>query len=683
MEKKHTKERVEKLKKEISKHRYAYHVLDKETISPEALDSLKKELFDLERKFPDLVTPDSPTQRIGGEPLDKFTKVKHEIPMLSFNDAFSREDMKDWLERLHNYLGGAMEKIKSSGFYCELKIDGLAVELIYKNGIFVQGSTRGDGTIGEDITQNLRTVEAIPLKLKKPDKRDLAEKVIVRGEVFLDKKEFERINKKRAKEGKSVYANPRNVAAGSLRQLDPKITAERNLDFFAYDTTSGFDVPVHSKEHKLLKEIGFKINPNNKEVPDLEAVFEFRDYWEDRRGSLGYEVDGVVVIVNDNKIFEKAGSVGKSPRAAIAYKFSPKEATTVVEDIRIQVGRTGALTPVAKLKPVNVGGVTIAHATLHNFDQIERLDVRVGDTVVVTRAGDVIPQVTKVLKDLRSGGEKKVKVPSKCPVDGSDIIQDGAIYRCSNPRCGARNRELLYHFVSRSAFNIDGIGPKIIDRFMDEGLISDAPDLFELKEGDIAVLEGFGNKSAKNIVDELKDKKRINLPRFIYSLGILHVGEETSRLLAEKFGNQAPKSDINIKGLIKYFKGISREKLQEIPDIGPKVAESIYSWFHNNKNIKLLHRFNEVGLRIAPSETSQGGEKLKGIKFVLTGSLDSMTREEAKSKIRLLGGGVSSSVSKNTDYVVAGKDPGSKKKNAEEIGIKVINEKNFLEMIRI
>ncbi len=527
MNKQEIKNRIEKLKSEINRYRYAYHVLDKSLISDAALDSLKKELFDLEQKYPEFITSDSPTQRIGGEPLKQFKKVSHEKPMLSFNDAFFEADMEDWLKRVENYLGHSI----LSAFYCELKIDGLAVELVYENGIFSQGSTRGDGLTGEDITQNLKTIEAIPLKILEPEeiKKNLKKiglnpinytlnpyRLIIRGEVFINKKEFNLINKEQEKRGKKIFANPRNMAAGSVRQLDQKITFSRRLDSFQYDIITDIGQKTHEEEHLLLKAFGFKTNSHNKPVDSLKEVFKFRNHWEAAvREKLPYEIDGVVVIINNNKIFETAGVVGKTPRAAIAYKFSAKETTTIVENIKVQVGRTGTLTPVAVLRPVELTGIRISHATLHNFDQIKRLGVKIGDTVIISRAGDVIPQITKVLTEFRSGKEKEFRAPDLCPVDGSKIIQEGVFYRCSNFDCGARNRELLRHFVSRTAFDIRGMGGKIIDRFLDEGLISDAADIFELEEGDIAVLEHFGEKSARNLIREIQIHKNVTLSRFI------------------------------------------------------------------------------------------------------------------------------------------------------------------------
>ncbi len=687
MDKQELKKRVEKLRKEINRYRYAYHVLNKSLISDEALDSLKKELFDLEQQFPELITPDSPTQRVAGKPLKEFKKVHHEERMLSFNDAFSEEDMRDWLERIENFLG---QKIKETDhtFYCELKIDGLAIELIYENGIFIRGSTRGDGVIGEDVTQNLKTIEAIPLTLEtKNSKPKTPTRLVARGEVFLTKKEFGRINKGQEKKGLKAYANPRNIAAGSIRQLDPAIAANRKLDSFQYDIVTDLGQKTHEEEHEILKKFGCKTNSNNRHARTLEEVFEFRDYWAKHRDKLPYEIDGIVVILNDNRLFEEAGVIGKAPRAAIAYKFSPKEATTIVEDIKVQVGRTGALTPVAVLRPVNVAGVTISHATLHNYDEIRRLGVKIGDTVIVSRAGDVIPQVSKVLKELRTGKEKEFHMPVKCPVDGSKVVKEGAIYRCSNKNCGARSRELIYHFVSRPAFDIRGLGPKIIDRFLDEGLVGDAADIFSLKEGDIAALERFGEKSAQNIIDEIKAHKKISLARFLYSLGILHVGEETANLLAKQVERQVTrdKRQVSISYLLNHMSHVTMDILQEIPDIGPAVSRSIVEYFRDERNQKLLKKFDQVGIKIeAPhlKASARGGSALGGKIFVLTGGLTSMSREAAKEKIRSLGGDISESVSKRTDYVVAGSEPGSKFEKARKLGITVLDENEFVKMLK-
>ncbi|MDP2695678.1 MAG: NAD-dependent DNA ligase LigA [bacterium] len=671
MDKIAAKQRIAKLKKAIDKYRYAYHVLDKSLISDEALDALKKELFDLEQLYPDLVTSDSPTQRVAGQPLKGFKKVAHETRMLSFNDAFSEQDMHDWIKRLENYLGREIKK----DFYCELKMDGLAIELVYEDGILIQASTRGDGTIGEDITQNVRTIESIPLKLGSVNVAKIPKRLIARGEIFLNKKEFARINKEIEKKGGKIYANPRNLAAGTVRQLDSKIVASRKLDSFQYSLVTDLGQKTHEQEHQILHELGFKTNPHNKLVDSLAGVFKFHTDQGKSREKLSYEIDGIVVIVNDNKAYEAGGVIGKAPRAAIAYKFSPKEATTTVEDINIQVGRTGALTPVALLRPVQVGGITITHATLHNYDEIQRLGVRIGDTVVVSRAGDVIPQVTKVLNEMRTGKEKEFRMPHVCPVDGSKIIKDGVAYRCGNKNCGARHRESLYHFVG--AFGMDGLGPKIIDRLLDEGLISDAADLFTLQKGDIAALERFGEKSAENVVEEIESRKKIRLDRFIMALGILHVGEETARLLAEKAAGV--KSFVTRPNdVLEVLGNMSDEDLQQISDIGPAVAQSIVEYFRDKRHQDLIKKLDKVGVQIEAAKLTAKSLKLKAKIFVLTGTLESMSRGEAKDKIRALGGEVSESVSKMTDYVVVGAGPGSKAEKAKKLGVKILDEKSFL-----
>jgi len=732
MTKEQARVRIEKLKREINKYRYEYHVLDRSEISDSALDSLKKELFDLEAEFPEFVTPDSPTQRVAGKPLKEFKKVRHEERMTSFNDAFSEADMRDWFTRLENYLGRPLGGTATSRagtpvssvphsrapaplFYCELKIDGLAIELEYEDGVFVRGSTRGDGMIGEDVTQNLRTVEAIPLHILPPeevkknlkklglhaDDYDIApKKMIVRGEVFLTKKEFEKINKEQERTGGKAYANPRNVAAGSIRQLDPAVTASRHLDSFQYEIVTDLGPATHEEKHQLLAAFGFKTNPHNEPARDLAGVFAFREKWGEpaRREKIDYEYDGTVVLVNDNATFAAAGIIGKAPRAGIAYKFSPREATTIVEDIKVQVGRTGALTPVAVMRPVNVGGITITHASLHNADEIGRLGLKMGDTVIVQCAGDVIPQITKVLTHLRTGHERAFHMPARCPVDDSPVVRDGAIARCSSKACAAQHREALYHFVSRAAFNIEGLGPKIIDKFLDEGLISDAADIFELQKGDIAALERFGAKSAENIVEEVAQKKQVTLPRFLHALGILHVGEETAVTLAKYFdfphaanagtagvlrGMSAGAHDtIPIKNILKLFATLSLEDLQKVPDVGPKVAQSIYDWFREKRSANLLARLEKAGVVVeAMPARSATSARLAGKTFVITGSLESMDRESAKERIRMQGGDASESVSKKTSYLVAGAEPGSKYDKAKSLGVPIIDEKEFLKLL--
>jgi len=666
MDKPEAKKRIEKLKKLISHHRYLYHVLDRQEISDAALDSLKKELFNLEQKYPEFITSDSPTQRVEGIPLKKFEKVKHSQLMLSFNDAFSEEDMENWETRIKKLL--TQEQVKKVDYFCELKFDGLAIELIYKNGVLEVGSTRGDGIIGENVTQNLKTIHTIPLKLRKKEKE-----IIVRGEAIIFKKDFLKINKIREKANLPVYANPRNVAAGSIRQLDPKITAQRNLTFFAYDLVSNLGQTTHQEEHKILKDLGFKTNPHNRFCKDLKEVFKFREKWKKDREKLEYEVDGIVAIVNQNEIFQKLGTVGKAPRGAIAYKFPLKQSETIIKEIKIQIGRTGALTPIACLKPVKVGGVTISRATLHNEDEIKRLGVRIGDTVIVGRAGDVIPKIIKVLKELRTGKEKIFKMPKVCPRCGTRLVRPRGevIWYCPNPNCQARERRYLHHFVSKGAFDIEGLGPRIIDQLFEKNLISDSADIFQLKKGDLVPLEGFAEKAAENLISAIKAKKEINFARFIYALGIKGVGEETAQDLTNYFKN------------LEDLERVSKENLIQIKDIGPETAGSIYNWFHQKTNLQLLKRLKQSGIKIRYPRPSTKHKILSGKTFVLTGSLTNLTREEAKEKIKGLGGRISEVVSKNTDFLVLGKEPGSKFQKAKKLGIKIISEKRFLDYVNI
>lgn len=665
------KERVEKLKKTINHHRYLYHVLDRQEISDEALDSLKKELFDLEQEFPDLVTSDSPTQRVAGEPLEGFTKVAHPGRMISLNDAFSPQDLQDWQKRLNNFLG----KTYAGSYYCDLKMDGLAIELRYENGVLTQASTRGNGLVGEDVTQNIRTVEAVPLRLRGED-RPIPQTLLVRGEVFITKKEFARINKEQAGKDDKIYANPRNFAAGTIRQLDPRITAGRKLSFFAYsviDTNGeyGGNFKSHSDEYKALNNWGIGTNPHGKAVSTLKDVISFWETWQEKRDKLDYEFDGIVVSINDNDTYRRAGIIGKSPRGSIAFKFSPKSAQTIVEDIQVQVGRTGVLTPVAHLKPVSIGGTTVSRATLHNIDEIKRLGVKIGDTVIVGRAGDVIPDILSVLTELRTGKEKDFRLPEKCPVCGTPIKKESgqvASY-CPNIDCPARQRITIYHFCSRNAMNIDGVGPKIIDALMDAGLVQDYADLFTLKVEDLQNLDRFAEVSSANVIKAIDDRRKVPLARFIYALGIMHVGEETARVLAQQFHT------------LDKIASASEEELTAVEDIGPVVAHSIAEWFKRPYHKKLLKKFEQAGLKILSDKGVAKGKFSKKT-FVLTGTLDSMSRQEAGAKIRALGGKVSSSVSKETSYVVAGSEPGSKYDQAQKLGVTILDEKEFLKMVQ-
>jgi DNA ligase (NAD+) len=685
MNKSEAKKRIEKLKGLINYHRYLYHVLDREEITDSAHDSLKKELFDLEQEFPEYITSDSPTQRVGGKPLDAFEKIEHKQMMYSLMDAFSKEDIENWDNRNKKLL--TEKEKKSITYYCEPKLDGLAIELVYINGVLKIGATRGDGKIGENVTQNIKTIESIPLnivdveeaikELKKQGldkivsivKKGLKE-IIVRGEAVITKNDFIRVNKEREKNSLPLYANPRNLAAGSIRQLDSKITSERGLTADVYSLISDLGQETHEEEHKILAALRFKTNNKyNRLCKNLNEVFEFYNYWQKNREKLPFEIDGLVVSINSNDIFKKLGAVGKAPRGAIALKFPLIQATTTVEDIKMQVGRTGAITPVAILKPVDINGVTVTRATLHNEKEIERLGLKIGDTVVVGRSGDVIPEVSKVFPELRTGKEKNFKMPDKCPSCETKLIKpdNEVVWRCPNSKCFSRKLRHLEYFVSRGAFNIDGMGPRIIERFIDEGLISDPSDLFELKEGDILPLERFADKSAQKIIANIQSKKVIPFHRFIYSLGIRNVGQKTSRDLTNVFRS------------IDDFKKASINDLEKIEGIGPKVAESVFEWFREKDNIIFLDKLKKRGVEYFLEK--KASSKLKGKTFVLTGTMEKMSREEAKEKIVLLGGEVINSISKNTDYLVLGENPGSKYDKAMELGVKVLKEAEFLKKI--
>lgn len=684
MDKQQAKIRIEKLKREISHLRYLYHVLDRQEISDAALDSLKNELFKLEMEHPEFITFDSPTQRVGGKPLDKFKKVRHSAPMMSLFDAFSPEDMRDWEKRMEKIMPG-----QKFDYFCELKLDGLATALVYEKGKFSLGATRGDGAIGENVTQNLRTIEAIPLALRRPEESELVKiglpkparnklyaaldkgTIEARGEAIMTKKVFNELNQKYEKEGKPLFANPRNAAAGSIRQLDPRLTAARKLDCYVYSLITDLGLERHEQEMELAAALGFKILKYNKYCKNLDEVLAFHNEWEKNREKLPFHCDGVAVKVNQLSLWPRLGAVGKGPRYIMAYKFSAEQATTKINEVAWQVGRTGTLTPTAALEPVFVGGVTISRATLHNMDEIERLGLKIGDTVIIERAGDVIPKVIKVLPKLREGGEKNIKPPADCPVCGGRVVKaPGEVaYRCVNKNCYAVNLRRLAHWASRGAADISGLGPKIIEHLVKKGLARDISDFYRLTAGDLKPLERFADKSADNLAAAIADKKEIDLARFIYGLGIRHAGEESAIALAEHFGS------------LEKIKKAGLEEIEKIYDFGKIMAESVYGWFHNEKNLKLLERLEKNGVKAKKMTIAPKKQKLAGKTFVLTGTLESLTRDEAKDKIRKLGGDVSSSVSKNTDFAVAGAEPGSKHDKAKKLGVKIINEEEFLKMI--
>lgn len=675
MNKQQAKKRIAKLRQVINLHSYQYHVLDKSEVSDAIWDSLKHELYQLEQAYPELITSDSPTQRVGGKALDKFNKVRHKKRMLSLEDVFYLEEFKAWQERIQKLVPS-----QKLDYFAELKIDGFAASLIYKNGVLFKGATRGDGRIGEDVTLNLKTINSIPLKLEIHQKlsSNITDKINtllnhgeieIRGEVYMTKKVFEKINQERKKQNLPQYANPRNTAAGSIRQLDPKVAASRKLDFLAYDLVTDLGQKTHQEKHQIIKALGFKISLEQY-ASNLNEVIKFWDKVKQNRSKLYHQIDGLVVVVNNNRIFDKLGVVGKAPRGAIAFKFPAKEVTTVVEDIVVQVGRTGALTPVAHLKPVRLGGILVTRATLHNADEIKRLDVRIGDTVVVQRAGDVIPDVVRIIKKLRTGHEKRFKMPQMCPICGGLVKRPKGevVHRCINKQCSSIQRQKITHFASRKGFEIEGLGPQIVNQLMDQGLIIDSADLFSLTQGDLVPLEHFAEKAAENLVKSINQSKKISFAKFIFALGIRHAGEETAIALANYFGSLEKMRKANLQELFK------------IEDIGPIVAKSIYQWFNDKKNKQFIDRLIKSGVEIERLKPAK--KELRGIIFVLTGELDTLTREQAKTKIRQLGGDVSSSVSQKTNYLVAGHEPGSKYQKARKLGVKIIKEKEFLRIIK-
>ncbi len=683
MNRQEAKDRVAKLEKEITRLREEYHTNDNASITDEVYDSLTRELREIFKLYPELENPNSPINRVGGKALEKFEKITHKIRMLSLNDVFSYEELNDWKIRIEKLIPNT-----KFNYFAEIKFDGLAVSLIYENGILKTGATRGDGFVGEEITNNLKTISSIPIQLQG---KNIPEYIEVRGEALMSKKTLEILNKKYKKEGKNLLANTRNAAAGSLRQLDPTLARDRNLDFRAYDIAEikGVELKNHSDKHKFLKEIGFTLDENDLRTNDIEKVKSFIENFSKKREKFPFGTDGIVISVDELSLQEILGVVGKAPRYMVAFKYPAEKATTVVLDITYNIGRTGVLTPLAIFRPTLVAGSTVSKATLHNMDQISRLDIRIGDTVVIEKAGDVIPKVVEVLPNLRTGKERKFKMPEFCPVCKTKIekkdvqnlrakkevlgeITSSVAYYCSNPKCLAKNERYLEHFVK--VFDIYELGPKVLKRFKDEGLITDASDIFNLKVEDISILERFGEKSAENIVREIGEKKNISFAKFLWALGILHVGEETARDLASHFGT--------LENLIKISKddNLWQEHINTIENIGPAVSKSLYEFLNDKNNLAFIDRLLSNGVNIKKFEKKEKG-KWSGLTFVLTGTLPTMSREIAKEKILNNGGKVSGSVSKNTDFVLAGEDAGSKLKNAEALGIKIIDEQEFLRMI--
>ncbi len=663
------KVRIKKLREVIEHHRYNYHVLDRQEISEAALDSLKKELSDLEQAFPDLITPYSPTQRVAGKPLKEFVKVRHKFAQWSFNDIFSPEEAYQFDERIKRFLKKEAGQSFSPTYTCELKIDGLKVVFEYEKGIFTRGATRGDGLIGENVTHNVRTIESLPLRLAEPVS------LTVEGEVWMRKSTLAKLNTERKKGGLEPFANSRNLAAGSIRQLDPKVAASRKLETFTYDLNEiETGLPkTQFEELKLLSQLGFRVNPHYVHARNIEEVISFWQNWQKKAPKEDYQIDGIVIKVNEREFQELLGYTGKAPRFAVAFKFAAEEATTVLEDIQVQVGRTGAITPVAHLRPVRIAGSRVMRATLHNTDEIERLGVKIGDTVLVRKAGDVIPEIFGVMKEMRTGREKNFKMPEHCPVCGTKLTREIAgrglsvAYYCPSKTCPAKHREAFVHFVGKKALNIDGLGEKIIYAFLDIGLIEKIPDIFKLKKEDIEGLPGFGGKSADNLIEAINTARKVPLAKFIYALGIRHVGEGTAGDIAPHFGT------------VEKFLNASLEELMNIDGVGEKSAQSIISYFKDEKNKKLVKNLI-AELKIEKAEKEKSGT-LSGKTFVLTGTLSALSRDKAHSLIRANGGIVNNSVSSRTSYVVAGDNPGSKFDNAKELGVKILTEEEFLQII--
>ncbi len=666
-------ERVKKLRQEIEYHNYRYYVLDSPVISDAEYDALLRELKELEEKYPELVTPDSPTQRVGFAPAKEFGQVRHAEPMLSLDDAFKEEEVIEFDRRIKRFLGLPEEALLE--YTVEPKMDGLAVELVYEDGVFTVGSTRGDGYVGEDVTNNLKTIKSIPLRLFRHQGLPIPKRLDARGEVFMEKEKFKKLNEERLARGEPPFANPRNAAAGSLRQLDPNVTARRPLDIFFYGVgrVEGYTFKTQWEILTTLPKWGLKTNPYCRLVKGIKEAIAYHHEMEKRREELPYEVDGIVIKVNDLSLWEKLGTKARSPRYALAYKFEPTQVTTQVLDIVVQVGRTGAVTPVAVLKPIKVGGVIVSRATLHNEDEIRRKDIRIGDWVLVQRAGDVIPEVVMPIKDRRTGKERPFEMPRTCPVCGSQLVRKPgeAVWRCPNKNCYAQLVRHLQHFASRNAMDIEGLGEKVARALVDAGLVRDVADLYYLKVEDLLQLPGFALKKAQNLYNAIQKSKKTTLARFLYALGIRHVGEVVAQILAEHF-----------KSLDKLQKATVAD-LMSIPGIGPEVAQSIVEFFRNPRNQRTLEKLIKASITFEDVKEGEEaeGKPLKGLTFVFTGALKSMTREEAKKRVQALGGKVASDVSRRVDIVVVGDKPGSKFQRAQRLGLKIIGEEEFLRLI--
>ncbi len=665
---KNVEKEIAALREKIRYHEHRYYVLDDPQISDFEFDKLMQRLRELEQKRPELVTRDSPTQRVGGAPAAELPKVRHSSPMISLDNTYSVDELRDFDRRVRELSG--RDKVE---YVAELKLDGLSMALTYEHGNFVRGVTRGDGTVGEDVTGNIRTIRSVPLRIEEKRLKAIDEpaKFEVRGEVMMTRKAFERANAQREAAGEPRFANPRNSAAGTIRQLDPRIVAERQLDMFVYYLQVNRAEPLreHSQVLETLSKIGFKVNPHWKRCPAFDDVLAYIQAWENKRESLDYEIDGIVIKVNNTALWAELGTTAKSPRWAVAFKYPARQATTRVNDIRAQVGRTGTLTPVADLEPVDVGGVTVSHATLHNMDEVERLGVKIGDTVLIQRAGEVIPQVVKVVKQAEDGRE--FVMPKKCPVCGEDVRRaEGEVaYRCVNSACPAILKESLRHWAGRRAMNIEGLGDVLVDQLVEKHLVRDVADLYSLTRQQLADLERMGEKSAQNVMDEIERSKQSELARVIFALGIRYVGERTAQLLANHFG-----------ALDKIAKA-TPEELMEAEEVGARIAEAIQEFFQEKRNREVIEKLRKKGLQFEQAQTRKREGRLTGKQFVLTGTLPSLSRQDATDLIEAEGGRVIGSVSKKTDYVVVGADAGSKLDKARALGIAILDEAELKKLL--
>jgi DNA ligase (NAD+) len=659
---------IERLREQIRKHEVRYYVLDAPTVSDAAFDRLMARLKKLEAEHPELVTPDSPTQRVGGAPREGFQAVRHAVAMLSLDNCYSYDELREFDRRVRELAGRARVE-----YVCEHKFDGLSISLLYREGKLERGVTRGDGVTGEDVTANVRAIRSIPLRVEAAAlrKHGVPASFEVRGEVVMTRKAFEELNRQQEEQGGKRFANPRNAAAGSVRVLDPAVTASRRLDFHAYFLLAGQRVPLprHWRVLETLAALGFKAGTDSALCPTMDEVIAYCDRWESRREKLPYQIDGVVVKLDSIPLQQELGFTAKAPRWAIAYKWPARQATTVVKDIRVQVGRTGVLTPVGVLEPVELGGVTVKSSTLHNMDEIERLGLHVGDTVLLERAGEVIPHVLRVVKHGKE--EKPFHMPERCPECHARIHKspDEVAYRCVNAACPAKRKESLLHFASRHAMDIDGLGEKLVDQLVEKGVVKDVADLYALELDELAGLERMAEKSAQNLLDEIEASKKKGLARLIYALGIRFVGERTAQLLAEHFGS------------LEKLAGASLDELKEVTEVGPKVGESIVEFFSERANRALIEKLKKAGLRLAEERRAPKDTRLAGKTFVFTGTLARHSRDEAGALVTAHGGSLSSSVSKKTDYVVVGSEPGSKYDKARSLGVRILDENEFEKLV--